>query len=128
MILTTEIVIKITEANYSYYENLGYTVYLGDDIRIPVVLLSKGSQYKIECQCDDCGIVKTVIFKNYVKYNNVWGTYKCRKCSEFKRKNTLKENHKVEYPIQSKTIRKKMEKTMMKKYRVKNASQIKKSG
>ena len=117
MILTREIVVQITEANYTYYEDLGYDdIIIGDFLTIPVELLSKGSHFKITCKCDSCGIEKDIIYKNYLKYKNIkWGEYFCRKCSEFKRKKTLKENLGVEYPIQNKEIRKKIEKTISNK-------------
>lgn len=105
MILTREIKIKINESNISYYENLGYEVNVGDKLTIPVEILSKGSHFKIICKCDGCGIEKEVIFKNYIKYNNNWGEYKCRKCSEFKRKKTLRKNYGVDYPIQNSKIK-----------------------
>ena len=125
MILTREILIKIHESNYSYYEELGYDVSIGETIEIPIELLSTGSHYKIECKCDNCGKTKEVIFKNYIKYDNRWGEYYCRKCSEHKRKATLKENWGVEYPIQNKEIRKKIEKTMIQKFGVNNPSKSK---
>jgi hypothetical protein len=125
MILTREILIKINESNYSYYEELGYDVTIGETLEIPIELLSTGSHYKIECKCDGCGVKKEVIFKNYVKYDNRWGEYFCRKCSESKRKATLKENYGVEYPIQSKEIRKRIEKTMIQKFGVDNPSKSK---
>jgi hypothetical protein len=112
MILTREITIKINEANFQYYEDMGYEVYLGEDLIIPVELLSKGSQFKIKCRCDGCEITKEVIFKNYVKYNNQWGKYFCRKCSEKKRKNSLNKNYGVNFPIQNKSILKKMRSTI----------------
>jgi hypothetical protein len=43
MILTREIKIKITESNYQYYEDLGYEVLIGENLLIPVELMSKGS-------------------------------------------------------------------------------------
>ncbi len=125
MILTREILIKINESNYSYYEELGYYVSIGETIEIPIELLSTGSHYKIECKCDGCGVQKEVLFKNYVKYDNRWGEYFCRKCSESKRKATLKQNWGVEYPIQNKEIRKKIEKTMIDKFGVDNPSKSK---
>jgi len=125
MILTRDILVKINESNYSYYEELGYEVSIGETLEIPIELLSTGSHYKIECKCDGCGIQKEVIFKNYVKYDNRWGEYFCRKCSESKRKATLKENWGVEYPIQNKEIRKKIEKTMIQKFGVDNPSKSK---
>lgn len=125
MILTREILIKINESNFQYYEELGYDITIGETLEIPIELLSIGSHYKIECKCDGCGIQKEVIFKNYVKYNNRWGEYYCRKCSENKRKATLKQNWGVEYPIQNKEIRKKIEKTMIQKFGVDNPSKSK---
>ena len=122
MILTREIIIKINESNYSFYEELGYDVTIGEVLIIPIELLSTGSHYKIDCKCDKCGTIKEVIYKNYVKYDNRWGEYYCRKCSEKKRKKTLVENYGVEYPLQNKEIKKKMEKTMIEKFGVDNPS------
>ncbi len=122
MILTREVEIKITESNYQYYEELGYDVSIGEILIIPTELMSKGSHYKIKCKCDDCGIEKDVIFKNYVKYDNSWGEYFCRKCSEKKRKQTLQKTYGVDYPIQNKKVMTKMKKTLMKKYGVDNIS------
>ena len=122
MIITREINIKITESNYGYYEDLGYDVNIGENLIIPVELMSKGSHYKIKCKCDYCGVEKEVIFKNYVKYDNNWGDYNCRKCSEKKRKDTLQKNYGVDYPIQNKKLMTKMKKTLMKKYGVDNIS------
>jgi hypothetical protein len=125
MILTREIIVKINESNFSYYEELGYDVAIGEALIIPVELLSTGSHYKIDCKCDGCGIIKEVIFKNYVKYDNKWGEYYCRKCSEKKRKETLKENYGVEYPIQNKEIKKRIKKTMIDKFGVDNPTKSK---
>lgn len=124
MILTREITVKIIESNYSYYENLGYDVSIGEDLIIPVELLSKGSHTKINCKCDKCGVEKEVIFKNYVTYNNKWGQYFCRKCSERKRKQTLKDNWGCEYPLQSKKIMAKYKETIFQKYGIENVSKI----
>ncbi len=104
MILTREIEIKISQSNYQYFDDMGYDIFIGEKIQIPVELLSRGSHQKITCECDGCGIKKDVIFKNYVKYDNLWGYYYCRKCSEKKRITTLKENFGVEYPLQNKKI------------------------
>ncbi len=114
MILTRSINIKINEGNYSYYENLGYDVIISEEIEIPIELLSKGSHHNLRCKCDSCGLEKDVLFKNYVKYGNNWGEYYCRKCSEFKRKKSLKESYGVEYPIQNKTIRTKIKEKIYK--------------
>lgn len=122
MILTRDIDIKISESNYQYYDDLGYDVTIGENIKIPVELMSKGSHYKIVCKCDGCGIEKEVIFKNYIKYDNNWGEYFCRKCSERKRKETLRKNFGVDYPIQNKKVLSKMKNTLIEKYGVDNIS------
>ena len=127
MILSREINVKITESNYNYYDNLGYDVYISEQIIIPVELLPKGSHYKIKCKCDDCGIEKDVIYKNYLKYDNKWGEYYCRKCSEKKRKETLRKNYGVDYPIQNKGVLEKMKNTLVSKYGVDNISKNKKN-
>jgi len=127
MILTREILIKINESNYSYYEELGYDVSIGETIEIPIEFLSTGSHYKIECKCDGCGVQKDVIFKNYIKYGNRWGEYFCRKCSENKRKATLIQNFGVEYPIQNSEIRKKIKKTTIQKLDNSSATSTKKT-
>jgi hypothetical protein len=126
MILSREINVKITESNYNYYDDLGYDVYISEEIVIPVELLPKGSHYKIKCKCDTCGIEKEVIYKNYLKYDNDWGDYYCRKCSEVKRKETLRKNFGVDYPIQNKKVLEKMKKTLVHKYGVDNISKNKK--
>jgi hypothetical protein len=125
MIISREILVKINESNFSYYEELGYDVILGETLVIPIELLSTGSHYKIKCKCDGCEIIKEVMFKNYVNYGNRWGEYYCRKCSEKKRKASLIENFGVEYPIQSKEIKKKIKKTMIERWGVDNPSKSK---
>lgn len=125
MITTREIPVKITEHNYQYYDELGYDTALGETIVIPVELLPKGSHYKITCECDGCGLQKQVIYKNYLRYGNNFGEYNCRKCSEEKRKKTLRKNFGVDYPIQNKIVLGKMKETIMEKYGVDNISKKK---
>ena len=114
MILTREVLVKVNEANLSYFEDLGYEVHIGERLPIPVEFLSVGSHQQISCQCDGCGVVKQVIFKNYVRYGNKWGFYYCRKCSEQKRKRTLNMNYGVDYPIQNAQIKKRISSTIRK--------------
>ena len=119
MILTRTTTIKISTQNLEHYLNLGYDIALGDVLEIPIELLPKGSNIMIRCKCDTpgCGIEKDVIFKNYIKYGNEWNKYLCRKCSEIKRKNTLKRKIGVEYPLQSKDIVNKKLSTMELRYK-----------
>jgi late competence protein required for DNA uptake (superfamily II DNA/RNA helicase) len=114
MFITRDVEIIINQGNFSYYEEMGYEVFLGETIRIPIELLSSGSQYKMSCKCDGCGITKEVMFKNYLKYGNDWGEYYCRKCSEIKRKETLQKNWGVDYPVQNSKISEKRLETLKK--------------
>lgn len=118
MILTREAVVKVNQSNLNYFESLGYEVHIGEKVVIPIELLSPGSHQKIECECDGCGSKKQVIFKNYLKYGNKWGFYYCRKCSEAKRKSTLKLNFGVDYPIQNMEIKKKIIRTLNKNKKI----------
>jgi hypothetical protein len=120
MILTKEVTVKINESNYEHYEECGYSVSIGDTIIIPPGLLSTGSHYKILCKCDFCGKEKEVMYKNYIKYDNNWGEYNCRKCSEHKRRKSLNEKYGVDYPIQNKEIKDKIQNTLIEKYGVDN--------
>lgn len=123
MILTREIFIKINESNYQYYEDLGYDISIGEVITIPIELLPKGSHFKVRFRCDGCGLERDIIYKNYLKYDNkAWGDYSCRKCSESKRKETLRRNFGVDYPIQNKKVLSRMKSTLLEKYGVDNIS------
>jgi hypothetical protein len=123
MIVTREIEIKISESNFQYYDGLGYETSIGETITIPVELLPNGSHYKIKCRCDFCGVEKEVIDKNYLKYGKEkYGDYSCRKCSEVKRKETLRKNYGVDYPIQNKKVLSKMKNTLMERYGIDNIS------
>ena len=108
MIITREVSVKINQSNFHYFESLGYDPSVGTTLIIPIELLSSGSHQRISCQCDGCGKINDVIYKNYLKYGNKWGNYFCRKCSEEKRKRTLNLNHGVDYPIQNKQIKEKI--------------------
>ena len=121
MILTKEVTVTINEANYSHFEDLGYRFMgIGDKIVIPPGFLSVGSHYKILCKCDCCGIEKEMMYKNYLKYDNDWGDYKCRKCSENKRRKSLNDSYGVDYPLQNSNLMDKMQNTLMIKYGVDN--------
>jgi len=107
MIVCRFIKIKLDKSNIDFYRNLGFDNIKGDEIEIPIEFLKPNSHRYINCKCDNCEIIKKVMFKNYIKYKNKWGNYLCRKCSEFKRKKTLMINIGVEYPNQIKKLNKK---------------------
>jgi late competence protein required for DNA uptake (superfamily II DNA/RNA helicase) len=121
MILTKTVKIKITHSNYTHFEDLDYEMYIGETIDVSVEHLQSGSGIKIKCKCDNCGVEKDVIFKNYLKYNVSWGTYYCRKCSDVKRKETMQKRWGVDSPIKHDVIKEQIKKTTQKLYGVDNA-------
>lgn len=122
MILTKTVNVLITSSNYSHFEDLDYDVFIGERIDISVEHLQSGSQKKILCQCDICGDQKEIMFKSYLQYNNSWGDYTCRKCSEYKRKETMLKNWGCEHPLQDENIMNQMIKTMRKRWGVTHSS------
>lgn len=131
MILTDKVLVRINESNYEYYSELKFLNFdpvIGEIIPVPPALLSTGSHYKITCKCDDCGLEKDIMYKNYLKYKiEKWGDYNCRACAEKKRKKALKDNIGVEYPIQDSNIKQKIKDTLIKKYGVDNPKKTKPS-
>ncbi len=129
MILTDKVYVKVNESNYEYYSELRFLKFditLGETIIVPPALLSTGSHYKITCKCDDCGAEKDIMYKNYLKYKNEnWGDYTCRKCSEDKRKKSLKDSIGVEYPIQDPEIKERIKNTLIENYGVDNPRKAK---
>lgn len=112
MITNNIATVKITEKNLDHFYNLGYDVYLGESIEVPVVILQDTSHYILKCICDSCGVEKDVTYKNYIKYKNEkFGDYNCRKCSDKKRVKTLNKNHGVDSPLQKKEFLEKKIKT-----------------
>jgi hypothetical protein len=130
MILTDKVYVKINESNYEYYSELKFLTMepsIGEVIIVPPALLSTGSHYKITCKCDNCGIEKDIMYKNYLKYKHEkWGDYNCRQCSEDRRKKALKKSIGVEYPIQNSDIKQKIKDTLIKKYGVDSPKKAKK--
>lgn len=94
MIVTKHIDVKITMGNIKRYLDMGYEIRVGDNIKIPVALLSKHSHVLIELSCDICGLVKKTEYKTYLKYKcaDIYGSYKCRKCIDPLRIETTKKN------------------------------------
>lgn len=124
MILSKMVYVTINPRNFKHFKDLGYEdISCGYDIVVKVSELNKGSNVEIECQCDNCGVVKKMKYKTYLKYDNEYGTYYCRKCSQVKLEITNIEKYGVRYPLQNQNILEKRDKTVREKYGVDNISQ-----
>ena len=110
MLVEKTIIINISNGNIKHYKTLGYDVYFGDEIEIPIEHLPKGSHKLIIAKCMDCGKEKEIAYRDH-KID-----YRCRKCAEVKRKKTCVEKYGCEYPAQNEDVIKKTKQTNIEKY------------
>jgi len=88
---------KWNQATRKYYEDKGYvfTKYY-EEFEVRISDLSDGSQVPVEVECDKCGEIYNVIWKNYKSHVHEDDKYYCKKCatglfgSERTRKTRLK--------------------------------------
>ena len=75
--------IKWTRSNKEWYMSRGYpfTKY-GDKFQVKAEDLSKGSHIKVLVECDYCGDVIEVVWKDYLKYKGE--KYACGHCRQTK--------------------------------------------
>ena len=95
MIITKSVKIKVNGSKIKYYSNLGYEVpYNNVIVDIDIKDLSKGSNVFVDCVCDICGSINHIQYNTYCKNIKNTNIYTCySKCSNFKKKNTLKERY-----------------------------------
>lgn len=75
--------ITITRRNIGIYKNRGYdNVKSGDVLSLGVDELSKGSKIKVDVECDYCGKIVPVAYKDYVAYK--FDKYSCQHCRQKK--------------------------------------------
>jgi hypothetical protein len=69
--------------NKNYYIAKGYSfTNIGDEFRVDIKDISKGSHIQIDIECDGCGKeLKNIPWKNYLKHVKNDGRYYCKKCS-----------------------------------------------
>jgi len=114
MIITTNIKIKTTNKNISYYNSIGFDIKSGDEIIIVPGQLPATSVVKILVKCDVCNNEKTISMHSYRRNIETYGYYSCsQKCSINKSKQTSTERYGVdhynktdEYLIKSKNTKK----------------------
>ena len=123
MILNKEIAIKVSQKTLSHYIDLGYQIRCFSEINIPPYHLPKGSAVMIDCQCDKCNKVYKMKYYNYIlnleKNNNI---IICRNCST-KRETTNLKKYGVKNISQLDEIKTKKENTFLNNYNIKNIFQ-----
>lgn len=117
MILDKEITIKVNPAQLKHFKSIGLKVKSGDIINIKPEQLNPGSNIKITCVCDVCGVKKENTYRRYKKSFDNGGYYSCSlKCSKNKIKNTFIEKYGEEHHFKTEKTKKKIKKTWLKKY------------
>ncbi len=116
MLNTKILKIKLNSKTINWYWNLGYSGTTNQEIEIKIEHLKKTSHYLVECSCDICGKIKKLPYKSYISYTINDGFYFCHKCCMIKKKETCLKKYGVEFTLQEKTIREKINKTCLEKY------------
>jgi len=82
-LITTKVIISLSDRNTNYYRKLGYNVN-ESIIEVSVKDLSDGnSNVLVDCECDNCGkLIENIIWQNYIKYKNKSGGTYCNNCSK----------------------------------------------
>lgn len=145
-ILSETVKIKLWGANIKHFNDLGYDGKAKDFIEVKVKDLQKGSNVKIQVQCDYCGKIFTRSYARYIQSISTCGKYACQECryikceqynlehygtkaytstEEFKEKSRKKCIEKYGADSYAKTDEGKERKknTMLKRYGVESASQ-----
>jgi len=127
MILDKEIEVKISKKNINHYQQFFSNIQLKDLIKINTSIhLQKGSNLKINVQCDICNIQRYIKYQAYTKNINScpeYSIYTCDKCSHLKIKEYNKKKYGVEYFSQTDEYNKKFKSTMIERYGVEHALQ-----
>jgi len=120
MIIEKEIEIKIFVKNIEHYISKGYKIKLYDTIKIKNSDLTPGSHIFVDCKCDYCGDIHSVMFKRYYKATNIIKKYSCNKigCSNKKIIDVCNIKYGVDNPFQNKDVKDKIKETLMNKYGV----------
>ena len=83
-----KIYIEITNNNIRNYKRRGYeNLRAGDVLHIDVSELPKGSKTKVDVECDYCGKIISVAYRDYVKYR--FDKYSCKHCRQRKQVNII---------------------------------------
>jgi len=125
MITDKTIIIDIKKRNYNRYKDFGYDIKIGQKLEISILDLPKGSNIKINVECDYCHIVKNLSYYNYNKSLKVANKYACsQKCSYIKKSEILMKEQGIENIFQSEKIKEKIKTDNIEKYGVRHAMML----
>ena len=83
MLITKTVKMKWNSRNKKYYETLGYefTKY-GDEFEVKVEHLTKGSDIRVDCICDNCKCNMHIKYSNYNRTVKENGKTYCNNCAK----------------------------------------------
>ena len=120
MILTKSVTIIGNPKIMTHYNNLGYTMKVGEPIEIKIEDLTPRSRALVEVRCDICSTIKIIKFQKYtqnITNNPEYPIYCCsHKCANEKRRLTTLSKYGVNYTIQNQECIEKGLKKYNKKY------------
>jgi hypothetical protein len=119
MLISKNVEISLNVRNISYIREYKKddSLCLGDQVIIPVDLLSKGSHEKIKCKCEVCGNEKEITYQKYNKNIKNGGYYSCSsRCSQDKVKRTSLIKYGSDYYTKTDEYKKRAKKTNIEKY------------
>lgn len=116
MILDKFVIVGIGGTNIKHFKKKYTNITIGSKIEIPVDELTLGSNIKINCICDNCGIKRVITYQKYKESEKKSGVYSCQKCSHKKRKKTNLEKYGVENYVEFKDFNKQAQLTLKEKY------------
>ena len=126
MIIDKIIKIKISLKNIEHYSFFFNDLKLKDIIDVdPNIHLQRGSNIKVNVQCDLCSVQRYIKYQAY--YNNInscseYKIYTCDKCSHIKIKEYNKKKYGVEYYSQHPDRNERVKQTSIEKYGVEHYS------
>ena len=81
-LVTKTVKVKWNSANKKHYESLGYAyTKIGDEFEVDVNDLTKGSNVKVECSCDNCNKLLSWRYCKYLLYVKEERKTYCNKCA-----------------------------------------------
>lgn len=119
MIIDNEVEVIGHPRNVNYYREKGYSLNVGDHIKINPFDLTKGSSFKVNCKCCSCLNIKRVSFKDYYLHSeNFTKKYYCKNCMSFRMKETCMEIHGVDNYMKVEEVKNILSESIRNKYGV----------
>jgi very-short-patch-repair endonuclease len=116
MIINDKIKVKTTNKNIAHYRQFFNDIKSGDVIEINVNMLSIGSKVIVSVICDNCGVIKNMMYKDYLRIVKNDNKYYCNSCKYIKIKKTNNIKYGFDNIFQLNEIKDKIKRTNKDKY------------